>query len=69
MKRKLKFLLFVNVVILSIVFTYKLYLISSEKDFQSMNISNIEVLESTKKYEQGFSFAVLGNVKKFNKCI
>ncbi len=63
MKRKLKFLLFVNVVILSIVFTYKLYLISSEKDFQSMNISNIEVLESTKKYEQGFSFAVLGNVK------
>lgn len=62
MKLKLKILLYVDIAILLILISYKSYLFAFEKDFQSINIDGIKVIQNHVADEKEISFAVLGNI-------
>jgi 1,2-diacylglycerol 3-alpha-glucosyltransferase len=61
-KKSFKILLFIDIALLLIFTSYKVYLFIFEADFVSTNITNIQSLQYIKA-DDGISFAVLGNIK------
>ena len=61
-QKSLKFLLFIDIILLLIFTFYKGYLFVFEADFVSTNIKNIQKLDYA-KVDDGISFAILGNIK------
>ena len=61
-KRRLKMLLFLDIILLLIFISYKSYLFIFESDFVSNNISNIQKLNHINTND-GIPFAVMGNIK------
>lgn len=63
MKKELKVILCIDLVLLLIAFSYKVYLFAFEKDYESANITNITHVQEAVDKEQDFSFAVLGKTE------
>ena len=61
-KRNLKVLLFLDIVLLLMIISYKSYLFIFEPDNVSTNINNIQKLNLINT-KDGISFAVMGNIK------
>jgi len=63
MKKKLKVILYIDILILFTMISYKLYLFAFEKDFESANITNIIQVQEDVNSKQDFSFVVLGKIE------
>ena len=61
-EKKNKILLFIDIVLLLIFISYKVYLVVFETDFASTNITNIQKLESIEGKDE-ITFGILGNIK------
>ncbi len=59
---KLKLVLYINILIVSILIFYKIYLNFFEQDFEAVHARQVELVEACLTERSSFSFAVVGNI-------
>ena len=62
-KKNLKLYLISILLLITVLISYKIYLVVYETDYQALNTENLYLIEAELNGKTSYSFAVIGNIR------